>query len=176
MNICTIITKNHLAQARVLAKSFWEQHPDGVCTALVLGDPEKVVEAEAESFEVLWVEEIGVPKSLRLAPYYIDYADAVKPWLFKFLLERGADHVIYFDPDIQVFAPLDDIGELAKRHGLLLTSRITDPIPRDGEKPTEHELLSAGVYDLGFIALGAGETAARFLNWWSEGLLQDLSE
>lgn len=177
MNICTVVTKSHLPHARVLAESFREQHPDGACTVLVLGDPEKTIEAEVEPFEVVRFEEIGVPESLELRSSDVAYrVNAIKPWLFKFLLGRGADHIIYLDPDIQVFAPLNDIGELAKRHGLLLNSRITEPIPNDGEKPTEHELLSAGVYDLGFIALGAGESAARFLEWWSENLLQELPE
>lgn len=173
MNICTIIARNYIASARVLAESFKEQHPNGTCTALILDDPEKTMNSEVEPFEVLHVEDIGVPELRdmfsRLSA--VELSAAVRPWLLKHILKQGAGHVVYLDPDIQVFAPLDDIAESAEKHGIALAPRVTEPIPRDGERPTEQEVLSEGAYDLGFIALGAGETSERFLDWWMKGLL-----
>jgi hypothetical protein len=38
--ICTIIAKNYLAQARCLAESFYEQHPDGRMFVLLIDQPD----------------------------------------------------------------------------------------------------------------------------------------
>lgn len=170
MNLCTTITKNYLAHARVLADSFHEHYQEGTCTVLMLDDPERTIDAEAEPFEILWVEDIGVPAPLLNMAVAFDisgFSATVKPWLLKYLLESGTAHVVYFDPEIQIFAPLDDVGELAEKHGIVLTPRTNEPVPRDRERPTEYEALSAGVYDLGFIAIGASGNSMRFLDWWA---------
>jgi hypothetical protein len=42
-------------------------------------------------------------------------------------------------------------------------------MPQDGKRPDERDLLLAGIYNLGFIALSA-EEGTRFLPWWRERL------
>lgn len=170
MNFCTAIARNYLAYARVLAESLREFHPEANVTVLLLDDPERTV--ESEPFEVLHVEDIGVPDLAAMLPRYgpVDLSAAVRPRLLKHLLESGANHIIYLDPDIQIFAPLGDVAESAEKHGIALVPRVSEPIPRDGERPTEQEISSDGAYDLGFIALGAGAAARSFLDWWAEGL------
>ena len=172
MNACTIVARNYLAQARVLAESFLEHHPDGTFVALLLDDLDREVDESAEPFRVLHVDEIGIdtPELHRMAMMYdvLEFATAVKPWFLRTLLDQGFDHVAYFDPDIQVFAPLDDLAELARSHGIVLTPHTTEPLPRDGLEPSERTLLISGMFNLGFIAVGAGSDA--FLGWWRERL------
>jgi glycosyltransferase involved in cell wall biosynthesis/2-polyprenyl-3-methyl-5-hydroxy-6-metoxy-1,4-benzoquinol methylase len=173
LNICTIIARNYLAQARALARSFKAMHPDGNCTVLVIDDPAGYIDPADEQFELLTIHEIGLPDVERMAAYYdvMELSTAVKPWLLRTLLARpGVDSVSYLDPDIQVFAPLTKIEEEAKRHGIVLTPHFTAPLPRDGLRPSEEDILIAGTYNLGFIGLGAGETADALLDWWSERL------
>jgi hypothetical protein len=176
VNICTIIARNYLAQARVLAASFKEVHPDGNCTVLVIDDPAGYIDPAEEQFELLTLYDIGLPDVERMAAYYdiMELSTAVKPWLLRTLLGRPeVDAVSYFDPDIQVFAPLTKIEEEAKRHGMVLTPHFTTPLPRDELKPSEEDILLAGVYNLGFIGLGAGKTADELLDWWSVRLESD---
>ncbi|HJZ36546.1 MAG TPA: glycosyltransferase, partial [Solirubrobacterales bacterium] len=176
MNICTIIARNYLAQARVLAGSFKKFHPDGNCTVLVIDDPEGYVDPAQGEFELLTLYDIGLPDVERMAAYYdiMELSTAVKPWLLRTLLARpGVDSVSYLDPDIQVFAPLTKIEEEAKRHGMVLTPHFTSPLPRDDLKPSEEDILLAGSYNLGFIGLGEGKTADELLDWWSERLESD---
>ena len=175
MNACTIVARNYLAQARVLAESFLEHHPDGTFVALLLDDLDREVDASAEPFRVLHLDEIGIapPEIHRMAMMYdvLEFATAVKPWFLRTLLDQGLDHIAYFDPDIQVFAPLDDLAELARSHGIVLTPHTTEPLPRDGLEPSERTLLISGMFNLGFIAVGAG--SEPFLSWWRERLRWD---
>ena len=176
MNICTIIARNYLAQARILARSFKQVHPDGDCSVLVIDDPAGFIDPTKEQFELLTIYDIGLPDAERMAAIYdvMELSTAVKPWLLRTLLARpGVDSVSYLDPDIQVFSSLAKIEEEAKTHGIVLTPHFTTPLPRDGRKPSEEDILIAGTYNLGFIGLGAGDTADALLDWWSERLEND---
>lgn len=176
MNICTIIARNYVAFARVLAESFKEAHPDGNCTVLVIDDPTGFIDPAEEPFELLTIDQIGLPDPERMAAWYdvMELSTAVKPWLLRTLLERtGYDHVAYLDPDIRIFAPLEEIEQRVQRHDVVLTPHFNKPLPRDGRKPSEEDILIAGSYNLGFIALRAGKTADELLDWWSERLEND---
>ena len=173
MDACTIIARNYLPHARVLAASFLDHHPGGRFTTLVVDDPGTGVRS-AEPFTVLSPYDIGLDRAEihRMALIYDlkELATAVKPTLLKHLL-RDADDVTYFDPDIEVFAPLDDVSALARERGIVLTPHTLHELPRDELLPSEEMLLRAGIYNLGFISVG--RTALPFLDWWAHRLARD---
>ena len=176
MNICTIIARNYVAFARVLAESFKAAHPDGNCSVLVIDDPTGFIDPAAEPFELLTIDQIGLPDPERMAAWYdvMELSTAVKPWLLRTLLERpGYDSVVYLDPDIRIFKPLEEIERRLGSHDVVLTPHFDKPLPRDGRKPAEEDILIAGSYNLGFIGLRGGETAGELLDWWSERLETD---
>lgn len=100
-----------------------------------------------------------------------EFSTALKPLLLRFLLTTVPPTITYIDPDIWVHAPLDDLSELATKHGIVLTPHRTVPLPPDDRTPSELDLRSAGVFNLGFVALGEG--SAAFLDWWAERLRFD---
>ncbi len=102
----------------------------------------------------------------RLAGIYnvTELSTAVKPLLLRRLLDDGAGEVIYLDPDIRVYGVLSDVVDLARRHEIVLTPHTMRPFPVDGREVDARFILSAGVYNLGFIAVGAA--ARPFLEWW----------
>ncbi len=173
MNICTIIAKNYVAHARVLAESFKRVDPDGTCHVLVIDDFAGWIDPGREPFELVGIDEIGLPDAERMAASYdvLELSTAVKPWFLKYLLKRSEiDAVAYLDPDIWVANSLQEIDELAREHGIVLTPHFTGALPRDGLRPNEEDILVAGTYNLGFIALGAGEQCEQLLDWWAERL------
>jgi glycosyltransferase involved in cell wall biosynthesis/SAM-dependent methyltransferase len=176
MNICTIIAKNYLPHARVLAESFREHHPDGTCSVLVIDDVDGYIDASAEPFELVTMDELQIEGIERMRASYevIELSTAVKPWLLRHLLHEGeAEAVAYFDPDIQFFDSVEEIDDLMREHGLVLIPHTTAPMPRDGRKPSESDILIAGAYNLGFIGLAKGNEADKLLDWWSERLSTD---
>jgi glycosyltransferase involved in cell wall biosynthesis len=172
MNGCTIVARNYLPFARVLADSFQEHHPEGRFVTLVL-DP--LDSSDGERFEVWSPYDLGIDRREvhRMAMIYDvkELATAVKPFLLKRLLEEGLTDVAYFDPDIWIFTPLEDIAELAREHSIVIGPHLSAPLPNDGLRPTELRILRAGVFNLGFIAVGS--RATPFLDWWSEHLRRD---
>ena len=176
MNLCTIIAKNYLAAARVLGDSLHEHHPEVGFHVLVIDEIAGYIDPGSERFEVLRPQQIGIPDFDGMAGIYqiLELSTAVKPWLLRHLLERSDDGVVlYLDPDIRLYDRIDDVFEAVREHGLVLTPHNTEPIPRDGLKPAEEDILIAGAYNLGFIGLGRTEFADFLLDWWSERLERD---
>lgn len=135
MNACTIAAWNYLAHARVLAKSFRTHHPRGRFSVLLLDDPSSEFSAEGEDFSIVRPQDIMEGREFHRQSLIYDVtelATAVKPWLLRHLLNEGQSEVVFFDPDVQIFAPLDDISELARRHSMGTATRrsICCPPPR----------------------------------------------
>lgn len=175
MNICTIIAKNYLAQARVLARSFFEHHPDGRCFVLVIDEHAGDIEPAAEPFEILTPEDVGCDEFDEMSLRYdvLELSTAVKPWLLSHLLSQQMSPITYLDPDIRIYAPLDGLDAAAAVHGVVLTPHNTTPLPDDGKRPNQTDILLAGVYNLGYVSLSASSETDRLLRWWGQRLLND---
>ncbi len=173
--VCTIAARNYLPQVRVLAESFRSTHPNGRIVALILDDVDEEVDSGTEPFEVWRLGDLGIDTEElhRMAMIYdlMEFATALKPWLLESILDSGVPSVLYLDPDIQIFSALDHLGDLAAEHGIALTPHTTVPYPRDGKKTDEEGILSAGIYNLGFI--GVGQSSRPFLSFWQERLRRD---
>jgi glycosyltransferase involved in cell wall biosynthesis/GT2 family glycosyltransferase len=174
--VFTIIARNYLAHARVLAASLARHNPRVRLHVFILDDPHRSIPPEP-SFEIIGANELPFdPPSdfYTMAAIYdvIELATAVKPWVFAHLFDRGASVAIYLDPDIEVFGSLGPLEPLTREHGMLLTPHVTEPLPQDGKRPDERDLLLAGIYNLGFLALSA-EAAKTVLPWWRERLRRD---
>ncbi|HEY2093049.1 MAG TPA: glycosyltransferase [Thermoanaerobaculia bacterium] len=174
--VFTIVARNYFAYARVLAESLALHDPGTKLHVVVLDDPERELVPDA-SIKIIHPEELPFdpPSDFRtMAAIYdvTELATAVKPWAFEHLFARGASVVLYLDPDIEVFDSLGPLEPLTREHGMVLTPHVTAPLPRDGKRPDERDLLLAGIYNLGFLAL-SGEKATTFLPWWRERLRRD---
>lgn len=176
MNVCTVIARNYLAHARVLAESFRRHHPDGRCFVLVIDDEEGLV-ADTEPFTVLRPRDIDVQafEQMRSAYSVMELCTAVKPWLLRHMLARHDDGsgVAYLDPDIVIYSRMTELEAALRDHAVVLTPHVLHGMPRDGRRPNETDILLAGVYNLGFIGVADRPDAVTVLDWWAERLLTD---
>jgi glycosyltransferase involved in cell wall biosynthesis/2-polyprenyl-3-methyl-5-hydroxy-6-metoxy-1,4-benzoquinol methylase len=174
MRGCTIVARNYLAQAEILARSFKEHHPDCPFAILIIDDWQAGGTRE-DGVELLNLNDIGLDPgdAYRMAVIYnvTELSTAVKPWLLRRFLNDQTQSVIYFDPDIEIFSPLYDLAELAREHSIVLTPHVTEPIPRDDYRLNETDILGSGIYNLGFIGVGPGSEG--FLDWWATRLRRE---
>src|SRR5438105_5969568 len=174
MKACTIVARNYLAQANVLARSFKKYHPDCPFAILVV-DGLDVECVRDDGVELLNLTGIGLDSgdAYRMQMIYnvTELSTAVKPWLLRRFLTDATSSVIYFDPDIEIFSPLYQLADLAHKHSIVLTPHVTEPIPRDQLRLNESDILGSGIYNLGFIAIGPGSEA--FLDWWAARLKRE---
>jgi len=170
LTICTIVSANYLPYARVLGASVREHHPDARFVVLLVDRVGDRFDAEAEPFEVIEAERLPTledPLSYLFKYTVLEANTAVKPYLLKHLLAEGSRRLVYLDPDIQLFRPLDRISELLGSHSLVLTPHLTGPID-DDNYPGELDIMRSGTYNLGFLALSASDTTDRMLEWWRD--------
>ncbi len=173
---CTIIAANYLPQARVLARSIAQQHPAERLQVLLFDDVREEFSGDGEPFELLRPADLHLSRQSfneMVASYEVlELATALKPSLLQTLLQRtNLRPVLYLDPDVMVFSPLDELAALAAQHSIVLTPHLARPMPRDAKKPSELDILASGVWNLGCICVGAG--AEPFLKWWDERLRRD---
>ncbi len=171
--ICTICSKNYLHFARTLMNSVERTHPDWDRVVLLVDRVEGAFDPARENFRVIEVSELDIPLVEAFCFRYtiLELNTAAKPWLFERLLERdGYQRAIYLDPDILVHRRMVDV-EAALDTGAfcVLTPHLTGPID-DGRKPSEVEVLRAGAYNLGFLALQRHPELDKFLPWWQARL------
>ncbi|TNC27352.1 FkbM family methyltransferase [Amycolatopsis alkalitolerans] len=169
---CTIVARNYLPAAKVLARSYLAHHPGNDFVIAVIDAHDEP--AAQEGFRVVGWEAFGIAEDdyLRMATAYsvTELATSVKPYLLR-ELRREYDVAIYLDPDIQVFAPMPEVAELAVAHSIVLTPHVLSPLPRDGCEPDEAGIMGSGIFNLGFIGVGPG--SGEFLDFWAERLRHD---
>ncbi len=172
IHACSIVARNYLPQARVLASSWARFHPEAPLELLILDDVEGEVDDDAEPFVVVRPEDLPIDPMVwqEMAFIYelMELATAIKPQLLQLLRQRHAGSVAYIDPDIEIFGPLNQVAALAVDYDIVLTPHMLEPMFDDGRAPSEHEILASGVYNLGFICVGEGSD--HFLDWWAQRL------
>jgi len=176
MHVVTIIAANYAHFARALATSFLTHNPGSKFFALLIDVDGHTYDPKAkEPFSVLTPSDLSLDRDefLRMALMYdvTELATALKPWALEKLLDLGADVAVYLDPDIFVYAALDNVENAARAHGIVLTPHTVSPMERDGKQPAEADIMQSGIYNLGFIAINHSQR--EFLTWWQTRLSRD---
>jgi hypothetical protein len=168
---CTIVSLNYLPYARTLCDSFLTFHPDCKFYVLLVDRLAEGFDPSHEKFEVVLVEDLGIPDFQSVAFKYgiLELNTNVKPTFLKKILDQGVDQIIYFDPDIFIFSPLHTVFAALANSAIVLTPHCTSPNERSPY--AEVLLLVDGVFNLGFIAVSKSEETNRFLDWWEHRCL-----
>lgn len=171
----TSVTSAYLPNARILADSVRKHHPDWHFILLFNDLSESSVDWMDEPFdEIFYAHWLPIPNFRQWAFDYsvVEFCTATKGTMSEYLFEkRGADRVIYLDPDTAVFTPLVEVEELLNVHDVILTPHLTDR-EYDYEGIWSHEMaaLKHGVFNLGFFAIANRENGRAFTEWWAERL------
>jgi hypothetical protein len=175
MNIAfTICSNNYLAQAKTLGDSINKYNPEyKFVIALVDRFSDKIDYDFFLPNEVVKIEDVGVGDFETMVHRYtiIELNTAVKPSVFKYLFNKypSAENVIYFDPDIMLYDKLTVLEDGLKENNIILTPHFFTPI-FDDKKLAEPDILNAGLYNLGFIAVRKSAETDKMLEWWTRKL------
>jgi hypothetical protein len=167
----------YLDRVRVLGDSLRRHHPDWTFW-LCLSDkaPEGFeFHVDAEPIDhLVTIDELGIGNlsGWIFEHDVVELCTAVKGVMLTRLLDQGADKVIYLDPDIAVFEPLDDVVAQLDQSSIVLTPHQLEP---DDEHfaivDNEIGSLKFGIFNLGFIAVANTPEGNRFARWWRDRLL-----
>ncbi len=174
----TSLTCSYLARARVLAQTVREAHPDWALQGVLVDKPppELNLAAATAGFDrIVMAEALAIPRvrAWLFKHDLVEACTAVKGQMLVELLAAGFDKVVYLDPDIAVFHPLDSIMERLESASVVLTPHQCAP-NQDLMALRDNELTSLryGAYNLGFVAVRRDATGVAFAEWWARQLYQ----
>lgn len=174
LTFATIISPNYLAYARVLADSIARHEPQARLRVLMVDQPrDELAQAVADSgLDVVYATELGLPDFAQLAYKYdlVELNTALKPTFLKRLLGEGAQEVVYLDPDIRLYAPLEPVRQALQDAQVVLTPHALAPV-MDGARPSDIDFLRTGSFNLGFVAVRRGDQSLALLDWWERRCL-----
>ena len=169
--IFTIVSANYIAFAATLMQSVRRFHPD-VPRFIILSDARHSFDDLDIAAELIACDELGIHLIGNMKLWYsvIEFNTAVKPFTFRHLFnDRGFASAIYLDPDIQLYAPLDQVFTALADHSLVLTPHMTKPL-QDGKHPSDLSIMKSGVYNLGFAGIANDEDGRHLVQWWCDRL------
>jgi len=170
--VFTIVSLNYGAYARTLMESVSLVHPEWERHVLVVDRCDDPAAVGGDLFATSLVEDLALPKMREFFFRYdiMELNTAAKPYMFAKLRREGYERVIYIDPDILVLARLEHVEKLLDDGAAaVVTPHLTAPI-EDEYVPTERDIMRAGAYNLGFLAIGGVPAADAFINWWQRKL------
>jgi hypothetical protein len=169
----TICSNNYYHQARVLAVSWLEHHPDSRFFIILVDRVGEGLPYDVDPrVRMIPLEQLGLEALPALVRQYniIELNTAVKADAFFHLFRlTGESKILYLDPDIKVYSPLTEVDGLLDAHNIVLTPHYTTPID-DGRSSTDIVILRSGLFNLGFIGLSDLAAVTPFLEWWRERL------
>src|SRR5215218_4322673 len=173
---CTIVSKNHLAYARVLAASFITRHP-GVPFFVLLADTiDGRFDRDREPFTLLEIDCLDIPELQRLCFQYtaFELSCAAKPYLLRSLFQRHAfEKLVYLDADLLLLESLTTVVRLLDECSIVLSPHLLADIADDGRRPSAREIIDVGVFNGGFFAVRNDASGRSFLDWLAGRLRRD---
>ena len=168
----TIVTKTYLSFARVLADSLRRHHPDMPLFALLTDEVDGHFSPEAESFILLHLDGLFIPRStaFRFRYSWQQVVTATKPYLLSHLLDRSFDSAVFLDADILITGNLERLLEPVSQHAVVLSPHLLAPLEDRGRVARELNILQSGAFNGGFLGVSDRPQARAFLEWWQDRL------
>jgi glycosyltransferase involved in cell wall biosynthesis len=167
----TICSNNYLPYAQILFNSLKKFHPES-SLFLCLADI-KTQGSDIDGVSIIEARELNVPNFSDFAFRYdvMEFNTALKPFMMSWLIEKNDyKQVVYLDPDIEVFSPLQSVFDaLNSGKNFVLTPHLTAPAEISAY-PSDVDIMKAGIYNLGFIAVSNHTDVYYFLHWWARRL------
>lgn len=171
--IFTICSNNYLGSARTFLESVRRHQADADLFLCLADCGVEIPGFYDPEWTVVEASHLAIPDFAGFSFRYdvMEFNTALKPFMFRHLLEiLGYDIVLYFDPDIEVFRPLDAIiSKLSEGASFFFTPHLCAP-SEEKHDPNDITIMKAGVYNLGFLGVAQGEESSRVIAWWARRL------
>lgn len=165
--VFTVVSRNHLHRARVLMADARRHLPDARLIVCLADDADGLLDAQAESFELLPLEDYAPHGHLHLAfalPVYA-FCCALKVHATRHLAEKfPASPLLYLDSDTRLYSPPGDLLAALERHDFVVTPHLIFP---DRNAPANLAIALAGAYNAGVFGVAPSEGAKLAVAWWA---------
>ena len=173
--VFTIVAKNYTGLAQVLEASV-RRNSDADFFIFVADEWKAAGQfQQALPANVLTAREvlgIGREEWEQMAFKYnlVEFCTAIKAACFQYLFGKGYDQLLYLDPDVYVFNPLQPVFDQLKEASIVVTPHILNVQTLFKGNYNDYLFLLNGTFNLGFLGLKRSATTDQFLAWWHHRL------
>ncbi|MEZ5287480.1 MAG: hypothetical protein R2712_22305 [Vicinamibacterales bacterium] len=165
--ICTAITANFAAFARVWARSIRDAGHRDPLFAIVTERSSALGDWNEPLFTSVPIEACGLPDLTRQTfinpPHELTVLAAAGPPL---RAGAGFDTAIFLDSDVWVLDDLALLVETAAAHAITLSPHLLAPLRGSDRAARELTMLRSGTFNGGAVAVSNRPEGHRFLEWW----------
>ncbi|MGD1277953.1 MAG: glycosyl transferase, group 1 [Tepidisphaeraceae bacterium] len=176
MTICSVVTKSHLALARVLARSVKAVHPSAQVYVLLADRVDGYFDPAAEPFITVQLQDLGRQEFVeRMSFYYtpLEFCCALHGLLHVYMWERTTSPAwIYLDSDIYVLSSMSEVMKALRSASVLLNPHNSSPASPEFVADTEVANLRDGLFNGGFLGVRRCEQSRPFVSWFTDRLGQ----
>lgn len=179
--IYTIVSKNYMHYALTVRESFLikNKNTDFVIFLMdkIMNNEELIIfnELIENGVKIIGFDEVSnnVQKTYFSEMLFkftvLEMNTGLKPFAMEYLMNKGYEKVIYIDPDIYFYQPINKILNQLEHHDILLTPHMLKAY-NDEKQPSELDIMMAGTYNLGFLAIRNNMNTLNMVRWWQERL------
>lgn len=172
----TICSNNYIPKSQVLCTSIKKVSATNVF--LVLADKKNdAIDYSTLGFDkIIYAEDLPIADLQWMKEHYniVEFNTALKSFAFEYIFSNtNFNAVYYFDPDIKVYQPIEELDATWTDYKIILTPHCLTAIPFDNKFPGENLFLNHGIFNLGFIGLRRSSVADEVVKWWNERLLKN---
>ncbi|OIN56517.1 hypothetical protein [Arsenicibacter rosenii] len=170
--VFTIVAKNYIPLANILGDSIREQHDNLPFFIIVADEDEGLIDYQSQRYPIIPANKLGITNLLDMAFKYnvTEFCTAIKPFAFNHLNSIGYDKIIYFDPDIYVFNSLNEVFNKLSDYSMVVTPHFNTIEEQYTGIFREGNILFAGIFNFGFVAINFSGNGKKITNWWSNRL------
>src|SRR5688500_10040971 len=168
--VATVVAKNCLSLARVLADSFRALHPRVPFFALLADEVDGYFDPDREPFTLIRLSDLAIPDPARFRFQHTqqELTYAATPYLLSHLLRSGFTRAAFLKQESLVVGDMSPVFALMESNSILLTPHLLGPLSGDGMIGRELNILQSGVYNVGFLGVSESPAAREFLDWWGD--------
>jgi glycosyltransferase involved in cell wall biosynthesis len=171
MRVCSLVTCDTVAQARVLARSLRRHQPDWSLELVRVDRGEDVDGLFERAGEELVVRSAAELLDLELAPLIARHDEReltvlLLPSLLRAYTKLAPGPLIHLPPSVWVIGELAPVAEQLSAHGVLLVPRMRVDVPDDGLEPAPPQMEVVGRMEETIIGVDGSRRADGFLAWW----------
>lgn len=179
----TIISKNYLHVALTLRDSFLKYNPEHKFVIwivdMITDNNELKVLSDLTNKGVdfvFWCEVASSHLLYKFEQMFFKYSimemnTAIKPFILEYYIKSNYRKIYYIDPDIYFYSPIVKLQRVLEDFDIVLTPHMMHPY-EDDKAPSDQDILQAGSYNLGFIAIKSSIESLKLCVWWKQKLFQ----
>ncbi len=173
IDCCTIVSKKYVGQALAMIRSYRKHHPRGRFFVLPVDGVPEGIDCNREECEFVSIDALMIPDidALRMRYTAVELCVSLRPVLLAHLMHaHGAGKIVHLDADLFFTGEMRGLQALLEKHDIILTPHYFSPLPEDGKRPHDRDILMVGTCNAGFFACRKSAETDRVLSWLADRL------